>query len=429
MAEKRTHIALPVQVSTITDFVLSVKYLPAAVLSDMAANAQADGTDIYFKTSGGTLLARDIIKWDADNEVFYCKVKIPSYASNFIYMYWGGDADIAARNTDVYRTAYRANMSLDEASGTLYDNTANNNDGTASGSPTYGVAGAIGTGLKLLNADSVDFGNGDSIKGHQTFDISIWVKGDFPEDPYYILGKTSGQTTNNEWQIYIASGALYLRIFDTTALVHIGRTASYIGRTTRFGDGAWHEIRFTYDGSGASSGVRIEIDRVRRDDTDLNAGVFTSIKAAAVNMVLGGGNNTFAAAYDEIKYFSEVRAAVEADAMHANDITNGQDWYAVGSIETARTVSYNANGGSGTITGGVYTDGLTVTVAANEFTRTGYTFSKFNTAADGSGTDRSPADEFVMGSSDVVLYAQWVASGGLTTVNRASLGLSIGLGL
>ena len=53
------------------------------------------------------------------------------------------------------------------------------------------------------------------------------------------------------------------------------------------------------------------------------------------------------------------------------------------------TVSYNANGGTGTMTdsSSPYLSGATVTVKENSFKYAGHTFSKWNTEADGSGTD------------------------------------------
>ncbi len=74
------------------------------------------------------------------------------------------------------------------------------------------------------------------------------------------------------------------------------------------------------------------------------------------------------------------------------------------------TVTYDANTGTGTITDedSPYTDGDEVTVLAY----TGLTpptdkvFVKWNTAANGSGTDYAPAAKFVI-SADVTLYAQW----------------------
>ncbi|MDP3388135.1 MAG: InlB B-repeat-containing protein, partial [Eubacteriales bacterium] len=72
-------------------------------------------------------------------------------------------------------------------------------------------------------------------------------------------------------------------------------------------------------------------------------------------------------------------------------------------------VYYMANGGSGTMTDPmnpyIYMD--TVTVMANGFTRSGFSFSGWNTMADGSGTARAVGATFDMPAGDVTLYAQW----------------------
>ncbi|MBN1575793.1 MAG: cadherin-like beta sandwich domain-containing protein, partial [Chitinispirillaceae bacterium] len=73
-------------------------------------------------------------------------------------------------------------------------------------------------------------------------------------------------------------------------------------------------------------------------------------------------------------------------------------------------VTYNGNGNTG---GSLPADtsydfGATVTVSdAGDLKRTGYTFTGWNTAADGSGTSYSPSETFTMGTSPVPLYAQW----------------------
>jgi len=58
-----------------------------------------------------------------------------------------------------------------------------------------------------------------------------------------------------------------------------------------------------------------------------------------------------------------------------------------------------------------YASGATVTVLGNtgDLVRSGYTFSDWNTAANGSGTNYAGGNSFVMGSSNVTLYAQWTA--------------------
>ena len=78
---------------------------------------------------------------------------------------------------------------------------------------------------------------------------------------------------------------------------------------------------------------------------------------------------------------------------------------------TTYTVSYNANEGSGTMTdsNSPYNSGATVTVLNNSFTRDGYTFAGWNTAANGSGTDYSEGNTFSI-SANTTLYAQWTVN-------------------
>ncbi len=75
------------------------------------------------------------------------------------------------------------------------------------------------------------------------------------------------------------------------------------------------------------------------------------------------------------------------------------------------TLTYSANGGSGTMTdaNSPYVYGTAVTALANKFTRSSYTFSGWNTAADGSGTSIAAGDEFTI-TADTTLYAQWKSS-------------------
>ena len=81
--------------------------------------------------------------------------------------------------------------------------------------------------------------------------------------------------------------------------------------------------------------------------------------------------------------------------------------YAQWQINTA-TLAYNAQGGSGAPgnqTGDAASD---VTVSTTEPTRDGYTFTGWDTVADGSGTDYSGGDTYTLPNNGTdTLYAQW----------------------
>jgi uncharacterized repeat protein (TIGR02543 family) len=73
------------------------------------------------------------------------------------------------------------------------------------------------------------------------------------------------------------------------------------------------------------------------------------------------------------------------------------------------TVTFDANGGSGTMAS--ETENTPTALTTNTFTRTGYTFSGWNTAADGTGTSYSDGASYAFNAS-VTLYAQWTANSG-----------------
>lgn len=74
--------------------------------------------------------------------------------------------------------------------------------------------------------------------------------------------------------------------------------------------------------------------------------------------------------------------------------------------ENKFALNYAANGGTGTMTPDTCFDGEKLTVKANGFTRDGYDFTGWNTAADGKGTAYKPGDELEL-SDSLTLYAQW----------------------
>ena len=70
------------------------------------------------------------------------------------------------------------------------------------------------------------------------------------------------------------------------------------------------------------------------------------------------------------------------------------------------TITFNANGGSGSVdTINTYI-GVANTIPSNSLTRTGYTFNGWNTASDGSGTAYATGST-IKPSGNVTLYAQW----------------------
>ena len=149
------------------------------------------------------------------------------------------------------------------------------------------------------------------------------------------------------------------------------------------------------------------------DSWKQNFSIFTSIDLQNWSLVASEQDKTGIFSYNlqptSVRY-------VKFSSTYSAD--NGQvnlyelEVYGTEQVANTYSVTYNGNGNTG---GTVPTDNqtyqqnATVTVADNtgNLTKTGYTFSGWNTAADGSGTNYNPAATFNMGTTNVTLYAKW----------------------
>lgn len=91
----------------------------------------------------------------------------------------------------------------------------------------------------------------------------------------------------------------------------------------------------------------------------------------------------------------------------ANTATVDTATASLASAPSSYTVSFNSNGGSGAMAD--QSASAATALSANAFTRSGYTFAGWNTAADGSGTAYADGASFPF-SANATLYAQWTAT-------------------
>ena len=85
------------------------------------------------------------------------------------------------------------------------------------------------------------------------------------------------------------------------------------------------------------------------------------------------------------------------------------------------TVTFDKNNGTGTMTDQTFTYGVKQALTKNAFTRTGYTFTGWNTKADGSGTAYTDKQEVTSltakDGATIMLYAQWKINSYMLTYN------------
>ena len=108
------------------------------------------------------------------------------------------------------------------------------------------------------------------------------------------------------------------------------------------------------------------------------------------------------------------RTPAEMASLSGDDIAGTWVW-----SETVYTISFDANGGSGSMDPQKSVEGAAVTLASNAFTNGSYDFAEWNTAADGSGTSYADGAT-ITPTADMTLYAQW-AKGNLRISTSSSI--------
>ena len=143
------------------------------------------------------------------------------------------------------------------------------------------------------------------------------------------------------------------------------------------------------------------------------------------NLILGAGSYTtgLTARVDSVTYDSStclftvtVSIGVGQDEAYSSTTFNVRALNFIHGVTTSGeeantyTVTFDANGGSGSMSSQTMSCLEAGELNTNEFTRDGYSFTGWNTAADGSGTAYAENESVLLSTYDgatVTLYAQW----------------------
>ena len=128
------------------------------------------------------------------------------------------------------------------------------------------------------------------------------------------------------------------------------------------------------------------------------------------NNVDGSNDSLYAEGYKDNAFDTTTSAwTTNPDGTITRDVTKKCTYcgYEENGKEYQVKLTYDTNGGEGAIESATGAAGENVTVAENVFTRNNYTFTGWNTQADGKGTAYKPGDSFTLTDKDTVLYAQW----------------------
>ena len=222
---------------------------------------------------------------------------------------------------------------------TVTDQGSGGNDGTLINGPTfltdapkgnkYSIA-FDGTNdfMSIPDADVFSLGNG--LGTDNAFSISSWFNADNIHTNYIATKDASG---DREWAFRTVVNQLHFFAFGTGG--------GYIGRkyTTDLSGGQWYNAVATYDGSKASSGIKIYLNGSRVDDADYAAGTYTAanntgteVRVAALQI-----NSTHTAGkVDELSFFNTELSASDVTAIYNSGVPNNifslnpVAWYRMG---------------------------------------------------------------------------------------------------
>jgi uncharacterized repeat protein (TIGR02543 family) len=144
----------------------------------------------------------------------------------------------------------------------------------------------------------------------------------------------------------------------------------------------------TFNGNGSTSGSMTAETASTPTALTTNAFTRTGYTFAGWNTIAGGGGTAY---FDGASY----------------PFTSNATLYAQWTANASNTVTFNSNGGSGSMT--AETASAPTALTPNAYSRTGYTFTGWNTAANGSGTAYANSAIYPFTTS-TTLYAQWSAS-------------------
>lgn len=106
-------------------------------------------------------------------------------------------------------------------------------------------------------------------------------------------------------------------------------------------------------------------------------------------------------------------------SMPLSDVTLYAQW----AVNDDVTITFNANGGTGTMDSFTAPAGSEQTIPTSEFFKAGFHQIGWNEAADGSGTAYAMSGTFTMPVSSVTLYAQWTVNDNVTITFDANEGV------
>ncbi|MCJ7817465.1 MAG: DUF2341 domain-containing protein, partial [Candidatus Thorarchaeota archaeon] len=328
--EKDITISSSMTAATLTDFPVMIDITDA----DLSADAQADGDDIIFKL-GNEALDFEIEYFDKGTGRLIAWVKVPTLPATqntIITMAYGNPnagSSSSARVWDDFETVHHL---ADDPSGTVYDSTANNHDGTSYGGLTSGnlVTGIGGNGINFdgIN-DVISIGQIDTDEWSD-FTMSVWFYHDISGDERVFSKSSTTSPQDHIITLRLDGGDIVNTRMKTDGTGGIGADAK---STLTAGTGAWHYVSWSWSASRHS--IIAYLDGTPAIDYTLYG---TSVFDENSVFVIGNNDLTNAKFWDGLIDEARLTTSIRSEAWVDTEYNNQNNPSAYLSVGTKRTL-------------------------------------------------------------------------------------------
>lgn len=290
---------------------------PAYIQVPYKTGMQTDYDDLRFTTADGTLvLDYEIEYYDATKALVW--IRIPSFVlpNVLIWMYYGNDAATSGQNpTGVWDSNHIGVWHMSEISGTVYDSTINNIDGTPFNGVNQNINGAI-DGADSFNRNNSQYINLGRNNLHlSSLTVSAWVYMTAAGGTDKQIVSKGHRGSNTEWELKTIPQENSGRDIITFRF-WVNNSARGVVSTTALSAGQWHYLVGTYNASATNNNFKLYIDGVlNNSNTNLTPKTQTdaNISIAAVHSQSMTPNH--------LQYWNGV-----LDEIRISDVPRSADW-------------------------------------------------------------------------------------------------------
>jgi hypothetical protein len=270
------------------------------------SKAKPDGTDLRFiDPDSSTEYNYHIERWNS-SAYSYAWVNVTQIdggsATDYMWMYYGNSAAANVLDSEgTYDINYTGIWHLNESSGTPYDATSYDNDGTLYNAVTQNVSGRIDGAIDISGTsdpeDYIDCGNDASLyfDANKNYTYSAWFYRHANADWDVIFSKFSW--SNYGFRVFVSGGG-NLRVGNHTNIWV--ETGAIISLNT------WYNLVMVYN---SSSPTVPEVYVNGNKETTSGSATFLSDTASPFDIGFGWGTENYDGLIDEVRASNKIRSA------------------------------------------------------------------------------------------------------------------------